>query len=447
MSEKWTELIDLLNEKRFVELKERLNESNEVDIADFFSELPLDQATKLFRMLKKDKATDVFACLDVDKQQHIISAATDKELVDLISDLFVDDIVDMMEELPATVVRRILETATSETRKTINQYLNYPENSAGSIMTAELMNLKHSFTVREAFARIREKCSEKEDVYTCFVTDENRVLQGVVTVKQMLMARDDDLIGDIMTENFVSAVTTDDREHVVELIKKYGLLSLPVVDKESRLVGIITVDDAVDILTQEATEDITLMAAVSPSEKPYLKSGVVFLARNRIVWLLVLMLSSTLTGIILSNYEAAFAAVPLLVTFIPMLTDTGGNAGSQSSALIIRGLALGEIKMSDFFAVVWKEARVSLLVGVALSTVNYFRILIMYPDKAPVAFVVALSLLATVIIAKVIGGILPLFAKLIRTDPAIMAAPLITTIVDALSLVIYFGIASSLLKI
>lgn len=442
---KMDELMELLKTRQFRKLKEILTEMNEVDIAAFIEELDSEKTVVVFRMLPKELASDVFACLEVDKQEHIINSITDYELGAIVEDLFVDDAVDMLEELPASVVKRVLKNARPDTRQLINQFLNYPENSAGSIMTAEYVGLKKSMTVEQAFAYIRKNGVDKETIYTCYVMDEKRRLEGVVTVKDLLMNSYGEIIGDIMDTHVIKAFTTEDQEDVAESFRKYDLLSLPVVDHEERLVGIVTVDDVVDVLEQEATEDFEKMAAMLPSEKPYLKTGVFQLAKNRIVWLLVLMISSMITGGILAKYEAAFAVIPLLVTFIPMLTDTGGNAGSQSSTMIIRGMAVGEIEPGDLFKVLWKELRVGVIVGVILGLVNYIRLVILYPGREMLCLTVVLSLMATVIIAKTIGCVLPIAAKVFHMDPAIMAAPLITTIVDAVSLIIYFQLACNLL--
>ena len=345
------------------------------------------------------------------------------------------------------VVKRVLQNAAPSTRLQINEFLKYPENSAGSIMTAEYIGLKKSMTVEEAFAYIRKHGYDKETIYTCYVMDAKRMLEGVVTVKDLLMSDYEVKMEDIMDTNVIKAVTTDDKEEIADLFNKYDLLSLPVVDHENRLVGIVTIDDAVDVMEEEATEDFEKMAAMHPSEKPYLKTGVFELAKNRIVWLLVLMISSMLTGGILTRYEDAFKVMPLLVSFVPMLTDTGGNAGSQSSTMIIRGMTIGEIASADILKVIWKEARVSVIVGIILGAVNFIRLVAQYPGQPLVALTVVLALFATVFVAKVIGGMLPIAAKKLHLDPAIMAAPLITTIVDAVSLVIYFQIAVELLHI
>ena len=439
------ELMDLLFTRQFRKLKDILTEMNEVDIATFIEELDSEKTVVVFRMLPKELASDVFACLEVDKQEHIINSITDYELGTIVDDLFVDDAVDMLEELPANVVKRVLKNARPDTRKLINQFLNYPENSAGSIMTAEYVGLKQSMTVEQAFAYIRKNGVDKETIYTCYVMDAKRRLEGVVTVKDLLMNPYEEIIGNIMDTHVIKAFTTEDQEEVADSFQKYDLLSLPVVDHEERLVGIVTVDDVVDVMEQEATEDFEKMAAMLPSEKPYLKTGVFQLAKNRIAWLLILMISSMITGGILAKYEAAFAVIPLLVTFIPMLTDTGGNAGSQSSTMIIRGMAVGEIEPGDLFKVLWKELRVGIIVGAILGFVNYVRLVILYPGKEVLCLTVVLSLMVTVVIAKTIGCVLPIAAKVFHMDPAIMAATLITTIVDAVSLIIYFQLACSLL--
>lgn len=441
------ELLGLVDSRQFRKLKDILMELNEVDIAAFIEELDSEKTVVVFRMLPKELASDVFACLEVEKQEHIINSITDHELGAIVEDLFVDDAVDMLEELPANVVKRVLKNATADTRKLINQFLKYPENSAGSIMTAEYVGLKKAMTVEQAFAYIRKHGVDKETIYTCYVMDEKRRLEGVVTVKDLLMNPYETVIGEIMDTHVIKTVTTEDQEEVADSFQRYDLLSLPVVDQEDRLVGIVTVDDVVDVMEQEATEDFEKMAAMMPSEKPYLKTSVFQLAKNRIVWLLVLMVSSMITGGILARYEAAFAVIPLLVTFIPMLTDTGGNAGSQSSTMIIRGMAVGEIEARDIFQVVFKEFRVAVLVGAILGLVNYIRLILLYPGQELLCLTVVLSLLVTVVLAKTIGGVLPIAAKVLHMDPAIMAAPLITTIVDAVSLVVYFQLACRLLGV
>ena len=435
----------MLTERDYRTLKTQLADANEVDVAEFMAELPPDKTVLVFRMLPKEMASDVFANLEPEDQQLIISSATDREVSELVEDLNVDDAVDMLEELPASVVKRVLKTARPDTRKLINQFLNYPDSSVGSIMTAEFIDLRKSMTVSEAITRIRRSGDESESIYTCYVIDSRRVLEGVVTLRELLVADDDTIVEELMETDLITALTTEDQEEAVNRMMKYDFISLPVVDQEHRLVGIVTVDDVMDVMEEEATEDFEKMAAMAPSEKPYLKTSVFSLAKNRIVWLLVLMVSSMVTGGILGKYEVAFAAVPLLVTFIPMLTDTGGNAGSQSSTMIIRGMAVGEIEMGDFLRVLWKELRVSILVGVILSAVNFVRLQIQYPGNTMVSFTVAGAMLVTVVMAKTIGSMLPILAKRLHVDPTIMAAPLITTIVDAVSLVVYFTLAQRLL--
>ena len=439
------DLLELVGEKKYRQLKEALLELNEVDIALFIEELEPDRTVLVYRMLPKSLAADVFAELEIEEQEHIINRITDKEITEIVEDLYVDDVVDMLEELPATVVRRVLENTKSDTRKVINQFLNYPENSAGSIMTAEYIGLKRNMTVDESFAYIRKHGFESEMIYTCYVMGEKRQLEGVVTIKDLLMNSYDALIGDIMEDHVIKVNTSMDQEEVVEMMNKYDLLSMPVVDSENRLVGIITVDDIMDVMEEEATEDIEKMAAMLPSEKPYLKTGVFELAKNRIPWLLFLMLSSTLSGAILTRYENAFAAIPLLVSFTPMLMNTGGNSGSQSSAMIIRGMSIGEIEPTDILRVIWKEVRVGLIAGSILAVANFIRLLIQYPGNTMISLVVVLSVFVTVVIAKSIGCTLPIAAKVLKMDPAIMAGPLITTIVDAVSLIVYFNLACMLL--
>ncbi len=439
------ELVQLAKDKKYRQLKEALLELNEVDIALFIEELELERAAIVFRTLPKALAAEVFAELEPDVQEHIINSITDRELSEIVEDLFVDDAVDMLEEMPATIVRRVMENTKPETRRLINQFLNYPENSAGSIMTAEYIGLKKHMTVEQSFAHIRKHGIDSEMIYTCYVMGDKRRLEGVVTVKDLLMNPYEAVIGDIMEDSVIQVSTSMDQEEVVETMNKYDLLSLPVVDSEDRLVGIITVDDVMDVMEEEATEDIEKMAAMLPSEKPYLKTGVFELAKNRIPWLLFLMLSSTLSGAILQSYENAFAAIPLLVSFTPMLMNTGGNSGSQSSAMIIRGMSIGEIEPMDILQIIWKEVRVGLIAGIVLAVANFARLMIQYPGNTMISFVVVLSVFVTVVIAKTIGCTLPIAAKVLRMDPAIMAGPLITTIVDAVSLIVYFNLACMML--
>ena len=439
-------LIELANNRQLKRLKEELCELNEVDIAELLSEMSPERALVIFRLLPKDLSSEVFACMEIEEQQHIINSIEDQELKNIIEDLAIDDAVDMVEELPASVVKRILSTATPSTRSLINQYLQYPEDSAGSIMTAEYISLRPSMTVEEAFAYIRKNGVDKETIYTCYVINTYRKLEGVVTLKDMLLSSYETRIEDIMDDNVISALTTDDQEEVAATFNKYDLLALPVVDRENRLVGIVTVDDIVDVMEQEATEDFEKMAAMAPSDRSYLKTSVFELAKNRIVWLLVLMVSSTVSGMILTHYEATFATIPLLVSFIPTLMDTGGNSGSQASTMVIRGLAIDELELSDLFKVIWKEVRVGIICGSILALLNFIRLVIMYPGNTVICAIVAVSMLLTVVLAKTLGALLPMGAKALKLDPALMASPMLTTIVDACSMVIYFTLASHFLS-
>jgi magnesium transporter len=385
--------------------------------------------------------------MEIDEQQVIINSVTDRELAHIIEELYVDDAVDLMEELPANVVKRIMRNATAETRDLINQFLKFPENSAGSIMTAEFVDLRKDMTVNEAFDRIRKTGEDKETIYTCYVTSKDRKLLGVVTVRDMLLSPYEAVIGDIMDDNVISAMTTDDRETVAKMFNKYDFIALPVVDTENRLVGIITVDDAMDVLEEEATEDIEKMAAITPSDRPYLKTGVLETWRARVPWLLILMISATFTGLIISSYESALSKFVVLTAFIPMLMDTGGNGGSQTSVTVIRSMSLGDIEFSDLFKVVWKEVRVALLCGLTLAVTNFVKLMVLDRVGFQVAAVVCITLVATVFFAKLVGGIMPMLAKKIGFDPAVMASPFITTIVDALSLIIYFRVAALVLNL
>ena len=440
-------LHQLVDEKKFRKLRGILEEMNEVDIAEFIEEVERDKVVLIFRLLPKALGAEVFACLEVDMQEHIINSMSDYELQKIVEELYIDDAVDMLEELPATVVRRVLANAKPDTRALINQFLQYPDDSAGSIMTAEYIGLKKNMTVEQSFAYIRRHAVDKETIYTCFVIDEKRHLEGIVTVKELLLNDYSSLVEDIMDTNIIKAVTTDDQETVVEAFNKYDLLSLPVVDHEDRLVGIVTVDDIVDVMEQEATEDIEKMAAILPSEKPYLKMGVFELAKNRIPWLLILMFTSTISALILEAYDTFTAMFPTLITCVPMLTATGGNAGSQSSTTIIRALSIGDVEMEDVWRVFWKECRVSLIVGAVLGIANYIRLILMYSDEPLVCLVIGLSLVATVVMSKILACVLPFVAKIFKLDPAMMAAPLISTIVDSLSLVVYFTVASLVLSV
>ena len=439
------DLIELANSRQLKKLKDQLSEMNEFDVAELIGDLSPEQALVLFRLLPKDLSSEVFACLDIDRQQTIINSISDTELHNIIEDLAIDDAVDLVEELPASVVKRILKMATPSTRVLINQYLQYPDNSAGSIMTAEYVALRPFMTVEQSFAYIRKNGVDKETIYTCYVIDKSRKLIGVVTLKDLIMNQYETKVSDIMDDDVISALTTEDQEEVAGLFTKYDLLALPVVDRENRLVGIVTVDDIVDVMEAEATEDFEKMAAMAPSEKSYLKTSVFTLAKNRIVWLLILMISSTVSGAILTYYEATFAALPLLVSFIPTLMDTGGNSGSQASTMIIRGLAVDEIELSDLFRVLWKELRVGVICGTILAGLNFIRLMIQYPGNTGIMIIVSVSMLLTVILAKTLGALLPMLAKALNLDPALMASPMLTTIVDACSMIIYFTMAAHFL--
>ena len=440
------QVIELLENKRYSNLNKYMEQISSQDIPLLFEELSEEDMVLLFRLLPKDEAADAFSYMEPDLQEKLINCLTDKELKLVVDELFMDDTVDLIEEMPSNVVKRILKTVNKEDRKTINELLKYPSDSAGSIMTTEFIDLKINMTVEKAFEKIKKIGLDKETIYTCYVLDIKREIIGIVTVKDLLLADRDVLIKDIMETNVITVNTLDDKEEVAKQFDKYDVMALPVVDKENRLVGIITVDDAIDVLQEENTEDFELMAAITPTEDSYFKTSVFKHAKNRILWLLLLMLSATVTGAILNYYEAAFAAVPILVSFIPMIMGTGGNCGSQSSTLIIRGMAMDEIRPKDFFRAVWKEIRVALLVGIALAICNGIRVVIQYHDLQ-LAVVLGLTLVGTVCLSKMLGCALPMFAKKLKLDPAIMAAPLITTIVDSCSILIYFTIAVSIMKI
>ncbi|MBQ7014858.1 MAG: magnesium transporter [Clostridia bacterium] len=436
-----------LEEKRFNELKAVLETLQPIDIAEFLYELPLEKQVLVFRILPKELAAETFVEMDSDSCEYIIKAFSDKELREILDELFLDDMVDIIEEMPANVVHRILSNSDSNVRAEINQLLQYPKDSAGSIMTTEFVSLKENMTVNEAFERIRKVGQDKETIYTCYVTDSTRKLCGLVSVKTLLLSETNVLIKDLMEQYMVSAKTTDDKEEVAVLFEKYGFLSIPVTDHEDRLVGIVTVDDAILVIKEEDTEDIEVMAAITPSDKPYMKTSVFETWKKRIPWLLLLMISATFTGKIISFFEESLASQVILTAFIPMLMDTGGNAGGQTSVTIIRGLSLGEIEIKDLFSIVWKEFRVAFLCGLTLSVVNFAKLLWIDQVGLLVAAVVCITLFATVLIAKIVGCSLPVLAKKVGCDPAVMASPFITTIVDALSLLVYFNIASLLLGI
>ena len=447
-------LMQLVEQRQYRRLREELAQMNEVDIAEFLDELDVEQEILVFRLLPKDMAAEVFTYLEnADDQEKLINALSDRELREVLDELYLDDTVDLIEDMPANVVSRILRNTDASTRSQINQLLNYPKDSAGSIMTTEFVDLHPDATVEQSFARIRRVGLDKETVYTCYVT-QNRVLLGVVTVRRMLLSAYETRIGDIMETNVLSVNTHEDKEDVAQLFSKYDLSAIPVVDGEDRLVGIITFDDAMDVIEEETTEDFEKMAAILPSDKPYLKTGVFETWRSRVPWLLLLMLSATFSGMIITHFESVLASCVVLTSFITMLSGTGGNSGSQSSVAVIRALSLGEVEFSDMFAVVWKELRVALLCGLCLGAANFAKMMLV--DRllmgnaevtVPVALVVCCTLVLTVLCAKIVGCTLPMAAEKLGIDPAVMAAPFITTIVDALSLLIYFAIASQVLGI
>lgn len=440
-------ILSYLENNQLAKLKEVLIEENPVDIAELFEDLPKDQCLKLFRILPKDLAAETFSYLSSEKQQEIVENITDEEIKHIINEMFIDDTVDFIEEMPANIVDKILQNTSPDTRKLINQFLKYPENSAGSVMTVEYVSLKSDMNIGQALNHIKKVGIDNETIDICYVIDNQRKLVGFISLKSLIFLDDIIPLVDAMETNVISATTTDDQEVIASLFRKYDLTSMPVVDNEGRLVGIITIDDVVDVIDQENTEDFQKMAAMDPSDEEYLKESVFSLAKHRIVWLLVLMISATATGTIIRRYEEVLQSVVILAAFIPMLMDTGGNAGSQSSTLIIRGIALGEIQLSDIGKILWKEFRVSLIVGITLAVVNFLRIYFIDKAGLTISLVVCASLLFTVIIAKVVGGILPILAKAFKLDPAIMASPLITTIVDACALVVYFALSTHFLNL
>ncbi|MBR5390151.1 MAG: magnesium transporter [Clostridia bacterium] len=453
-------ILSLLQEKKYSALQKYMDTLNPADIAECMEDLLDDgdiqeeELPRIFRLLPKELASDTFTEMEPEFQEKLIEAFSDKELAELMGDMFLDDTVDVIEEMPANVVKRILKNVDSETRKSINQVLNYPEDSAGSIMTIEYVDLRPGMTVQEAFARIRQTGVDKETIYICYIIGPTRKLLGLVSVRELLLAKDDTVLRDIMETNIISVTTLDDREDVANLFAKYSFGALPVVDKENRLVGIVTVDDAIDVLQEEATEDIEKMAAITPSEHPYLRAKTWEIWKQRIPWLLLLMVSATFTGMIITGFENALAAQAALMAFIPMLMDTGGNSGSQASVTVIRNLSLGEVEFADIGKVLWKELRVSVMCGATLAAVAFGKVMLIdgLLMKNPgvtvtVAAVVCLTLLLTVVVAKLVGCSLPLLAKKIGFDPAVMASPFITTIVDALSLILYFRIATVILHL
>ncbi len=435
---------ELLENKEFNNLKDELKNVNSADIPSLLEDLDKESLIKVFRILTKEQAGEAFSYMEPYMKERVIQDMTDKELKNIMDELFMDDTVDLIEEMPSNVVKRILKAVSPEDRKTINELLKYPEDSAGSIMTTEFIDLKESMTVEQSLQRIRDIGINSETIYHCYVLDKNRILLGTVDIKEILISKQDTIIKDLMNTNHVSVTTTEDKEEVVKIFDKYDYYAIPVVDNENRLVGIITVDDAINIMQDVVDEDFEKMAAIRPNEESYFETSVFKHAKNRIVWLLVLMLSATITGGIITHYEEAFSAIPLLVAFIPMIMDTGGNCGSQSSTLIIRGLATDEIKIKDVFKALWKEIRVAAIVGTVLAAVNGVRIAIQYKD-IQLATVLGATLIVTVILAKSLGCLLPILAKKLKLDPAVMVAPLITTLVDICSILVYFEIATAIM--
>ena len=440
-------LTELLHNKKWKELKVILDEMNEQDIAELFMELEERDLTLIYRLLNKELAAEVFVNMEPEYQEQLIRAFSDSELREVLDELYVDDAVDLIEEMPATLVKRILKHTDPETRKSINEILKYPEDSAGSMMTIEYVDLKRGMTVADAFTRIRRTGVDKETIYTCYVTDSKRKLKGYVTVKDLLLADENAEIREIMEDNVISVTTHEDKEIVADIFQKYDLVVLPVVDGENRLVGIITVDDAIDVLQEEVTEDMELMAGITPTDKPYLKMSVFENFKKRIPWLMLLMVSATFTEKIISHFEGALTACVALTAFIPMLTGTCGNCGNQSSSTIIRGLSLGEIEFKDTLKVMLKEFFIALVCGIALAIVNFAKLMIFDDIGWKMSLVVSVTMIAAVVFAKVVGSILPVIAKKIGFDPAVMSSPFISTIVDAVTLLIYFAIASSVLNL
>ena len=445
-------VLRLLDEKRPVEISRMFKNLLPADIAEIIDNEELDekQRTFLFRLLPKDVAAEVFVEMDSDNQQQLIAGFNDNELHQMLDELFIDDTVDIIEEMPANVVRRIIKNCTPEARNAINKILEYPSDSAGSITTPEYIALRKDMTVAQAFQYIRKVGLDRETIYTCYVVTNDRKLLGVVTVRELLLSPEDKLIGDIMSENVVYAETTADKEDVAKLFDKYGFSAFPVVDREKRLVGIVTFDDAFDVIREETTEDFSKMAAVVPIEETYFRAGVFKHAKNRIPWLIVLMVSATITGAIITKYEEAFAMVPLLIACLPMLMDTGGNCGAQTSTMVIRGMALDEMRPRDVIRVWWKEIRIAMLVGIALAVINVGRVFLIYgysPETVKLAITSSTAIFFTVCLAQTLGCALPMAAKAIKLDPALMASPLITTIVDALSVTVYFAVAVLIFKV
>lgn len=445
--EKKEQILQLIEQKHFSEARMLLEDEHPADIAQMLDEMNAAQGCRTFRLLPKSLAADVFSYLDSDNQQRLITLLSDAELSRVLDEMYMDDTVDMLEELPASVVKRILQLSHPDTRSEINRLCRYEEDTAGSIMTTEMIDLKRSMTVKDAFDLIRRVGTDMETIYTCYVTDERRVLEGVITVRDLLLHPYEAKVEDLMDEDPLSVQTGDDQETIAQLFQKYDILTLPVVDSEKRLVGIITIDDAVDVIQEENTEDIEKMAAILPGDKPYLKTSVFDLWKRRIPWLLLLMISATFTGNIITSFEDKLSAYIVLTAYIPMLMDTGGNCGSQASTTVIRGLSLGEVQFRDLFRVIWKEIRVAVLCSATLAVCNFVKLMLIDRIEMMVALTICLTLIITVCSAKIIGCVLPLLAKKLGFDPAVMASPFITTIVDAISLLVYFGFATIILHI
>lgn len=436
----------LLHQKKYLELKVNLETLNPVNVSEILKELTTKEALLIYRILPKDEAADVFSYLEPDDQEALIRAFSDIEMKELVDELFMDDIIDMIEEMPANLVKRIISSTSQENRVIINQFLKYPEDSAGSIMTIEYMSLKEDMTVEDALEHIREVGENKETIYTCYITDKKRKLFGSVSLKDLILSPKETMVIDIAEEDIVAVHTVDDQEMIAEQFKKYDLIVMPVIDKENRLTGIITIDDIIDVIEEENTEDIQKMAAITPLEENYLEVGPIEMAKKRIPWLAILMISASLTSAVISKYESILVQLTVLSSFIPLLSGTSGNAGAQVSALIIRDLSLGNVKLNDIFKVIWREVRTSILVGSVLAVINFFRLyyleiaLVGRTDKFQISVMVSLSMMFTIIMSKIVGGILPIAVKSVKLDPALMASPLLTTIIDVMSLLVYFNL-------
>lgn len=438
---------DFIETKDYAAIKSELEDMQPADIAELLEELDTKNSLLVFRMLHKDTAVEVFAHLSVKQQTNFSLMIKENELKEILEELYFDDKIDYLEEMPSSVVKKILQYSPETERKLINQFLNYPDNSAGSLMTIELVDLKKELSIDEALLHIRRTAVDKETIYTCYVTDNNRSLEGIVSLKDLVTSAGNKTVEDIMETEPISVKTIDDQEEVANLFKKYDLLSVPVVDQENRLVGIITIDDIVDVIEEEASEDMQIMHGLAPSDEEYLEANIFTLARQRIFWLLFLMLSATITGSIIESFQSSLEKAVGLAVFIPMLMGTGGNAGTQSSTLVIRGIALGEVAINDVMKVIWRELRISVMVGASLALVNFLRVYYLGGNSFTISLVVSVTLMITIMLAKVIGGVLPLFAKAVNLDPAIMASPLISTMVDALTLLSYFKIAEIIMHV